>query len=170
MTSFIELNDKDKLDIAFIGSLLSKNKFLVSKKIPTEVSFTADKTIYLRQKGKELVRITFYKFKIGFVKKFYDLELLLFDHTGGLFKFYERKKNKELSKFDNKDYYDYEAAVFKDISFKTMNILAINIVEFIKNILNKKSLNTTQSFKFWKKTGISSEDFVHSNFYSSDGK
>jgi hypothetical protein len=79
VTSNIEFNDKDKLDIEFIGSLLRRNKFLVSKKISTEVSFTADKTIYLRQKGKELGLITFYKFKIGFVKKFYDLELHLFD-------------------------------------------------------------------------------------------
>ncbi|MDC0448966.1 hypothetical protein OAL61_05620 [Candidatus Pelagibacter sp.] len=160
MTSIIEFNDKDKLDIEFIGSLLRKNKFLVSKKISTEVSFTADKTIYLTQKGEELARITFYKSKNGFVKKFYDLELL-FNHIGGLFKFYERKKNKELSKLNNKDYYDYDAAVFKDISFKTMNILAINIVEFIKNVLNKKSLNKTQSFKIWKETGISSEEFIY---------
>lgn len=62
---------------------------------------------------------------------------------------------------NNKDYYDYDAAVFKDISFKTMNILAINIVEFIKNVLNKKSLNKTQSFKIWKETGISSEEFIY---------
>ena len=93
MTSIIEFNDKDKLDIEFIGSLLRKNKFLVSKKISTEVSLTADKTIYLTRKGEELARITFYKSKNSFVKKFYDLELL-FNHIGGLFKFYERKKTR----------------------------------------------------------------------------
>ena len=95
MTSIIEFNDKDKLDIEFIGNLLRKNKFLVSKKISTEVSFTADKTIYLTQKKTELARITFYKSKSGFIKKFYDLEIL-FGLSGSdsldLFKFYEKKR------------------------------------------------------------------------------
>tara|TARA_B110000285_G_C14974471_1_gene538246 strand:- start:88 stop:606 length:519 start_codon:yes stop_codon:yes gene_type:complete len=172
LTSIIEFNDKDKLDIEFIGNLLRKNKFLVSKKISTEVSFTADKTIYLTQKETELARITFYKSKSGFIKKFYDLEILFGlseSDSLDLFKFYEKKKNRELSKVYGKDYYEYESAEFKDISFKTMDILSINIAEFIKNVLNKKSLNKTQSFKIWKETGISSEEFVHS-FYYHNGK
>jgi hypothetical protein len=162
LTSIIEFNDKDKLDIEFIGSLLQRNKFLVSKKISTEVSFTADKTIYLTKKEKELARITFYKSKSGFTKKFYDLEIL-FDHLG-LYKFYERKENKEfkeLSKFNGNFYYEYVAAEFKNISSKKRNILAINIAKFIKNVLDKKSLNKTQSFKIWKETGISSEEFIY---------
>jgi len=48
VTSNIEFNDKDKLDIDYIGNLLSKNKFLISKKISTKVSFTkAPKRLYL---------------------------------------------------------------------------------------------------------------------------
>ena len=37
-------------------------------------------------------------------------------------------------------------------------------------IPEKKVLTKNQSFKIWKKTGISSEEFVHSMFYGYDGK
>ena len=75
MTSNIEFNDKDKLDIDYIGNLLSKNKFLISKKISTKVSFTIDKTIYLTQKKNEIAQIIFHKYKTGFFTKYYELEI-----------------------------------------------------------------------------------------------
>ena len=168
MTSNIEFNDKDKLDIEFIGSLLHKNKFLVSKKISTEVSFTADKTIYLRQKGEELVRITFYKNKTGLLTKYYDLEIrytLPGNNEWNLFSFYER----EVSEINDREY-DYEIARFDKISLKKRTILSKNIVLFFKMIFEVKKLTKNQSFKIWKKTGISSKEFVDSMFYRFDGK
>ena len=80
-----------------------------------------------------------------------------------LFSFYER----QLSEIN---IYDYSVAKFEDISLKTRNILSKNIVAFIKMIPEKKVLTKNQSFKIWKKTGISSEEFVDSMFYRFDGK
>lgn len=183
MTSNIEFNDKDKLDIDYIGNLLSKNKFLISKKISTKVSFTIDKTIYLTQKKNEIAQIIFHKYKTGFFTKYYELEIKYalskgfiyrnteFGHSfkearkdiWSLFSFYER----QLSEIN---IYEYNVAKFEDISLKTRNILSKNIVTFIKMIPEKKVLTKNQSFKIWKKTGISSEEFVHSMFYGYDGK
>ena len=185
MTSIIEFNDKDKLDIEFIGNLLRKNKFLVSKKISTEVSFTADKIIYLTQKKKVIAELTFHKYKTGFFTKYYGLEIKYalskgfiyrypeFSHSykvsrkdiWSLFNFYER----QASEINDREY-DYSVVKFDDISFKTVNILSKNIVLFIKMIPEKKVLTKNQSFKIWKKTGISSEEFVDSMFYRFDGK
>ena len=64
MTPSIEFNDKDKLEIEFISSMLRINKFLVSKTIHSEVSFTADKIIYLTKKKKEIARLSFFKHKV----------------------------------------------------------------------------------------------------------
>ena len=132
MTSNIEFNDKDKLDIDYIGNLLSKNKFLISKKISTKVSFTIDKTIYLTQKKNEIAQIIFHKYKTGFFTKYYELEIKYalskgfiyrnteFGHSfkearkdiWSLFSFYER----QLSEIN---IYDYNVAKFEDISLKT---------------------------------------------------
>ena len=185
MTSNIEFNDKDKLDIDYIGNLLSKNKFLISKKISTKVSFTMDKTIYLNQKKNEIAQITFHKYKTGFFTKYYGLEIkyalskgFIYRHpefghsykasrkdTWSLFNFYER----QAFKINDREY-DYSVVKFEDISLKTRNILSKNIVAFIKMIQEKKVLTKNLSFKIWKKTGISSEEFVHSMFYRFDGK
>jgi hypothetical protein len=82
-----------------------------------------------------------------------------------LFNFYER----QVSKINDREY-DYSVVKFDDISFKTGNVLSKNIVLFIKMIPEKKVLTKNQSFKIWKKTGISSEEFVDSMFYRFDGK
>ena len=184
VTSSIEFNDKDKIDIEFIGSLLRRDKFLASKKISTEVSFTADKTIYLSQK-KVIAEITFHKYKTGFFTKYYGLEIKYalskgfihrhpeFSHSykvsrndiWSLFNFYER----QAFKINDREY-DYSVVKFDDISFKIGNVLSKNIVLFIKMIPEKKVLTKNQSFKIWKKTGISSEEFVNSMFYRFDGK
>jgi len=185
LTQSIEFNDKDKLDIEFLGSLLRRNKSLVSKKISTEVSFTADKTIYLTQKKKVIAELTFHKYKTGFFTKYYGLEIKYALSKGfitkyhglnhsykvsrkdiwSLFNFYER----QASEINDREY-DYSVVKFDDISFKTVNILSKNIVLFIKMIPEKKVLTKNQSFKIWKKTGISSEEFVDSMFYRFDGK
>ena len=185
LTQSIEFNDKDKLDIEFLCSLLRRNKSLVSKKISTEVSFTADKIIYLTQKKKVIAELTFHKYKTGFFTKYYGLEIKYALSKGfitkyhglnhsykvsrkdiwSLFNFYER----QASEINDREY-DYSVVKFDDISFKTVNILSKNIVLFIKMIPEKKVLTKNQSFKIWKKTGISSEEFVDSMFYRFDGK
>jgi hypothetical protein len=168
LTSIIELNDKDKLDIEFIGSLLRINKFLVSKKISTKVSFTRDKIIYLTKKKKEFATVTFYKNKTGLFTKYYDLEIryaLPGNNEWNLFSFYER----EVSEINDREY-DYGIARFDKISLKKRNFLSKNIVLFFKMIFEVKKLTKNQSFKIWKKTGISSKEFVDSMFYRFDGK
>jgi len=185
LTQSLEFNDRDKLEIEFIGSMLRINKFLVSKTIHSEVSFTADKIIYLTQKKKVIAELTFHKYKTGFFTKYYGLEIKYalskgfiyrypeFSHSykvsrkdiWSLFNFYER----QASEINDREY-DYSVVKFDDISFKTVNILSKNIVLFIKMIPEKKVLTKNQSFKIWKKTGISSEEFVDSMFYRFDGK
>ena len=163
MTPSIEFNDKDKLEIEFIGSMLRINKFLVSKTIHSEVSSTADKIIYLTKKKKEIARLSFFKHKSGLFSKSYDLEIGILnpdDHNINYYKFYERK----LSDLGTKGY-DYNVVKFKDISSKTAFVLVTKIGLFIKNILGKKKINEKQSFKIWKETGVSSEEFVNNLFY-----